>query len=131
MALGTASRSNVSAYIRNRVQRVDVFAPESRPLVTNFNGTVEKDRLIVSATWNTWNNASVVMSAPVIASDQKSCTVQIKGQYAGRSVIRCTATFNDGGTLVQQWSVNIACAPLYEADNAWISGPTSLSAVYP
>ena len=130
MALGTASRSNVSGYIRNRVQSVNVFAPEVRELVANMNGSVSKAAKIVSANWNTWNNASVFMSTPTIAADQRSVSVLIKAQYSGRSVIRCVCTFDTGEVMPVQYSVQVNAAPLYESDNSWVSGPTTLNVVW-
>lgn len=128
--LGTSSKAQVSGYIRNRVQLVNLYAPETRSLVANFNGAMPADRTIVSATWQTWQNSNVVMSNAQIPEGQRSASILVAAQYAGGGVIQVAATLDNGEILTQYFRVQVGCAPVFN-NPIWITGPTSLTAVYP
>lgn len=128
--LGTSSRANVSGYIRNRVMAVNLFPPETRALVLNLAGAMPLDRTIESVTWQTWQNSNVVMSNAQIPEGQRSASVLIAAQYAGRCVIQAAATLDNGEIMAQNFSINVQSAPVFN-NPPWITGPQSLTATYP
>jgi hypothetical protein len=128
--LGTTSKANVSGYIRNRVMAVNVYPPETRALVLNLNGAMPADRTIESVTWQTWQNSNVLMSNAQIPEGQRSASVLIAAQYAGRCVIQAAATLDNGEIIAQNFSINVQSAPVF-SNPPWVTGPSSLTAVYP
>lgn len=126
--IGIATRSNVSAYDRSRVHQSSLYASETRRLVANFNGSVDKGLLIVSAQWQTYAQPQVVMSDALIADDQRSTSILIKSQMGGPAIIKCTATFDDGTVMTQNFRVNVQYAPIY-ANTVWTTGPQSLTVI--
>lgn len=125
MNMGRATKSYVSAYNRARVHVSNLYGYESRALTANFNGAMPKDRTIASAQWQTWNNYTIVMSDPDI--DGREVSVRVKAQVPGPGVIKCTITLDNGDIMVQQFRINVLCAPMYSPMN-WQSGPQMLEA---
>ena len=123
---GQVTKSYVSGYNRNRVHVTNLYAYEKRPLVADFNGAMVPERLIETATWQTWNNSNVIMSNPLISDDQRSCSIDIMAQIGGWAVIKCSVTLDDGGILVQQYRVNVDWAPIYNP-GSWLIGPQTLT----
>lgn len=115
----------VSAYERDRIHRTRLYAYEKCRLTADFNGALEPDEAIVSATWQTQYTNSVVMS-DAEATD-RTTSVLIGSQYAGPSILKCTVTLADGQLRVQQFRIEVLSQPIYLGDT-WVSGPLSLTA---
>lgn len=118
----------VSAYERDRVHLTRMYAYEKCRLMADFNGAIEPERSIVSATWQTqYTNSAVMSDAEATA---RTTSILIGSQYAGPSIIKCTVTLDDGQLRVQQFRIEVLAQPIYLGD-AWVSGPLSLTAVTP
>lgn len=128
--IGISTRSNVSAWDRSRVHQSTLYAAETRRLVANYNGSVQKGVLIESAQWQTYNLPQVIMSDAEIADDQRSTSILIKSQMGGSAILKCTATMSDGSVMTQNFRVNVQYAPVY-ANTVWTTGPQSLTVTVP
>lgn len=115
----------VSAYERDRIHRARLYAYEKCRLTADFNGALEPDEAIVSATWQTQYTNSVVMSDAEATA--RTTSVLIGSQYAGPSILKCTVTLADGQLRVQQFRIEVLSQPIYLGDT-WVSGPLSLTA---
>lgn len=115
----------VSAYERDRIHRTRLYAYEKCRLTADFNGALEPDEAIVSATWQTQYTNSVVMSDAEATA--RATSVLVGSQYAGPSILKCTVTLADGQLRVQQFRIEVLSQPIYLGDT-WVSGPLSLTA---
>jgi hypothetical protein len=121
----TGLTAYASAYQRDRVCEVQLYAGEKRPLVANFTGILGKVPAISTATWETNDTSLVVMSAAVITRNTTNIT--IAAQFRGRAAIRCTVSLDNGQQYVQQFAVNVLGQPQFASDSA-TTGPTSIQA---
>lgn len=124
--IGRVTRNYVSAHQRDRVHQASLYAAEKRCLVTDFNGAISKERIIVSATWQTDDTSQCVMSLPVINGRQVH--VQIAAQYTGHCRIRVDATL-DNGEVYSAWHVIRVLSAPYFNNPGWVNGPGRLTAV--
>jgi hypothetical protein len=118
-------RAYVSAYDRARIHMTRMYAYEKCRLVADFNGALEPDEAIASATWQVQYTNSLVMADPTATTRQTS--ILVGSQYSGPTVIKCTVTLTDGQLRVQQFRIDVLAQPVYQGDQ-WVNGPLSLTA---
>lgn len=124
MSVGRSTQAFVSGYFRDRVHNATVYANEIRPLVANFGGALNAGQQLVSVTWDTYQGIFTSMSTPVLT--ETTATVSCAFQYSGDSVIRCTATLDDGSKLVQQFLLKVLPAPIYPGEY-YVTGPSRVT----
>lgn len=122
---GQVTRSYVSGYNRSRVHLGTLYAPETRCLVADFNGALPKSRTIVSAVWQTWQGWVAIMSNPRVIEDGRAVSILLRAQMPGPFIMRCAATLDNGEVYVQQFRIQVLCAPLYNT-SGWINGPSEV-----
>jgi hypothetical protein len=127
---GRVTRSYGSGFIRDRIHQSNLYPQETRCLVANFNAAIPPSRLIVSALWQTWNISNVILSMPKIPEGQREATVLMQTQVPGPAVVKCTVTLDNGEVYVQNFRINVLCAPIYQG-TTWVTGPESVLVTVP
>jgi hypothetical protein len=111
--LGRATRAYVSAYDRARPHQSRLFRFEKRRVIANFNGTLDQDRTITSATWRTDCPEVGVMSDPQITTDRRETSIMFASQLSGWANLRAEVTLDDGSIYNQVYRVNVREASWY------------------
>lgn len=126
--IGRVTRCVVSAHNRDRVHYGQVYSPERRQLVTDFNGALPPGVTISKATWNTLDNWTGVMSDPVV--DGRKVSINVQAQIDGACCIRLDAELSNGERYCQ-WHVLRILPARYVRNDNWITGPQQLVAFPP
>lgn len=122
--MGRTTTAYASGYLRDRVHETRMFANEIRPLIADFSGALNKGRAIASVTWDTWQGYTANLTDATLTETKAS--ISLSSQYAGYSVIRCTATLDNGEKLVQQFRVRVIPASLYTGE-IYQTGPSRVT----
>jgi len=123
--MGRVTKCIVSAFNRDRVHYGQIYSPEKRQLLTDFNGALPAGVTITKATWNTQDNWTGVMSAPVV--DGRRCSVIVQAQIDGACCIRLDAELSNGERYCQ-WHVIRILPARYVVNDNWTTGPKQLVA---
>lgn len=124
--IGRVSRAFVSAHNRTRVHGVHVGAGERRCVVADYNGALPVGRSIARAEWRLAGDGVARMSEAAIPTPRQT-QVQLHAQHAGRVMLRCLATLDNGEVYVQSFMVLVSPDPF--ADQAGAGGSLVLTAV--
>ncbi len=115
-----------SRYSRTPVQVSQFYPNEARTITVDFNGAMDADRLIESATFKTFQRNTVVMSDPTLTDDQRKANLKIKAQIGGPAVVQCTAVLDNGDVLNQQWRIEVTPTQIYTG-TTWDQGPDTIT----
>ncbi len=123
--LGRVTRAYVSAYTRDRIHQSQLMAQEKRCLIANFNGALPVGRTIASVVWSVSNPRFVNLSQCDITGRETACI--ITAQWRGSSLVRCSATTDDGDVYTQYFAITIR-GYWFQGDVPGIQGPYQISA---
>ncbi|WP_435013004.1 hypothetical protein [Xanthomonas arboricola] len=126
--IGRVSRAFVSAHTRTRVRGVHVGAGERRCVVADYNGAIPPSRSIARVEWRLAGDGVARIFEAAIPTTRQT-QVQLHAQRAGRVMLRCLATLDNGEVYVQSFMVLVAPDPF--ADQAGAGGSLVLTAVAP
>jgi hypothetical protein len=121
----TGLTAYASAYQRDRVCEVRLYASEKRPLVANFVGILGATPAIASALWETLDTSIVAMSDAAVSGNTTS--INVAAGYPGTAGIRCTITLDNGARYVQLFAVRVLGGPQFAGD-VFTAGTSSLTA---
>lgn len=124
--MGRVTKCIVSAYSRDRVHYGAIYAPETRQLLTDFNGALQAGVTITRATWNTQDNYNARMSTPVV--DGRKASIMLAAQYDGYCCIRLDVDLSNGERYCVWHVIRIQPARYVVNDN-FTNGPQQLTAV--
>lgn len=131
LELGRTTTAIVSGYNRSRVHQCSLFGGEVRLLGANFNGCMPVGDTISRVDWDTWNSGTAVLGTGAVATDGRSCTVDMKAQAYGRATVRCRVKTVGGGTYVQYYSIRVEASPVYSDDQPWLNGASQVTVIVP
>lgn len=123
--LGRVTRAYVSAYTRDRIHQSQLMAQEKRCLIANFNGALPVGRTIASVIWSVSNPMFVNLSQCDITGRETACI--ITAQWRGSSLVRCSATTDDGDVYTQYFAITIR-GYWFQGDVPGVQGPYTISA---
>lgn len=124
--MSRATKFYVSAYNRDAVFTTNLYANESRELVTDFNALIQPGETITKAEWDTFDTIFAAMADPEI--DGTSVKIRISAQWGGRSRIRLGVTTSTGNTYSAWHSIRVKSAPYFN-NQGWVTGPQHLEVV--
>lgn len=124
--LGRVTKCIVSAYNRDRVHYGSVYAPETRQLLTDFNGALPAGITITKATWNTQDGYNARMFSPQVQG--RKAWIMLGAQFEGVCCIRLDAELSNGERYSVWHVIRIQPARIMAGDT-YQNGPSQLVAV--
>lgn len=130
LELGRTTTAYMSGYNRSRIHQAALYAGEVRLLGLQANGAMPVGESIVRVDWDTWNTDVCVLGAGAIGDDERSVSIDMQAQCAGRASVRCIIRTSGGGRYTQWYSIRVLEAPVMQGDT-WVQGASHVTVVAP